>query len=233
VRAADAPEVIERFSAELPLVDVIAAKIALKIGARVERDDLVAAGREGLLDAARRFDASRAVPFGAYATYRIRGAMIDWVRKSVDIPRRAYERLLALEAASEVNEGEAGYAFRERTTPPDVAAAEEHLAAHLAAIAAAATLAVVGRDDAEVRQMPDDPGSDNPEEAFARAEFMAHVERVLDRLPKEAASVVRRHYLEGERLEDIARDLSVSKSWVTRLLTRTTARLAHRLRADL
>jgi hypothetical protein len=43
---------------------------------------------------------------------------------------------------------------------------------------------------------------------------------------------MRRHYLDGERLEDIARDLSVSKSWVSRLLTRTTTRLARRLRAD-
>lgn len=199
---------------------------------RVDRDDLVAAGREGLLDAARRFDANRSVPFGAYATYRIRGAIIDWIRKSVDVPRRAHERLLALEAASEINEGEAGHAFRERTTPPDAAAVEDHLADHLAAIAAAVTLAVVANGESVGHEIPEQAESDNPEEAFARAEFMAYVNRVLDQLPKEAASVMRRHYLDGERLEDIARDLSVSKSWVSRLLTRTTTRLARRLRAD-
>jgi RNA polymerase sigma factor for flagellar operon FliA len=232
VRAADSPEVLARFNEQLGLVDALAGKLALKIGARVDRDDLVAAGREGLLDAARRFDASRSVPFGAYATYRIRGAIIDWIRKSVDVPRRAHERLLALEAASDINEGEAGYAFRERTTPPDAAAVEDHLAHHLAAVAAAATLAVVAHGEAEGHEIPDPAQSDNPEEAYGRAEFLAYVNRVLDQLPKEAASVMRRHYLDGERLEDIARDLSVSKSWVSRLLTRTTARLARRLRAD-
>lgn len=231
-RPGDSPEVLARFNEQLALVDVIAGKLAQKIGARADRDDLVAAGREGLLDAARRFDPSRAVPFGAYATYRIRGAIIDWIRKSVDVPRRAHERLLALEAASALNEGEAGYAFRDRATPPTAAAAEEHLADHLAAIAAAATLAVVARGERDGHEIPEEAQSDNPEEAYARAEFMAYVKRVLEQLPQEAATVMRRHYLDGERLDDIARDLSVSKSWVSRLLTRTTARLARRLRAD-
>jgi RNA polymerase sigma factor for flagellar operon FliA len=232
VRAADAPEVLALFHEHLALVDGIAGTLARKLGTRVERDDLVAAGREGLLDAARRFDASRSVPFGAYATYRIRGAIIDWVRKSVAVPRRAHERLLALEAASEINEGEAGYAFRERTLPPSAAAAEEHLADHLAAIAAAATLSVVARGERNVRELPEAAESDTPEEAYARAEFFAYVKGVIEGLPEEAGTIVRRHYLDGERLEDIARDLSVSKSWVSRLLTRTTARLARRLRSE-
>lgn len=231
MRAPDSPEVLARFNAQLELVELISRKMARRLGAHVDHDELVAAGREGLLDAARRFDATRAVPFGAYATYRIRGAIIDWIRKSVDVPRRAHERLLALEATAAVNEGEAAYAFRDRTMQPARSAAEAHLAEHLAAVAAAASLAVMARRDGQER-VGDEPAPDNPEEAFARAEFLAHVQRALDQLPHEAASVVRRHYLDGERLEDIARELCVSKSWVTRLLTRTTARLARRLRAD-
>lgn len=219
MRAPDSAEVLARFNERLELVDLIARKMARSVGARVDQDELVAAGREGLLDAARRFEPTRGVPFGAYATYRIRGAMSDWIRKSVEVPRRAHERLLALEAASAVNEGEAAYAFRERATLPARSAADAHLAEHLGAVATAATLTLVA-------------AADNPEEAFARAEFLAHVQRALDQLPAEAAAVVRRHYLDGERLEDIARELAVSKSWVTRLLTRTTARLARRLRPD-
>jgi RNA polymerase sigma factor for flagellar operon FliA len=231
VRAPDSPEVLARFNEQLELVELISQKMARKIGARLDRDELVAAGREGLLDAARRFDPTRSVPFGAYATYRIRGAILDWIRTSVAVPRRAHERLLALEAASAVNEGEAAYAFRRRATVAGRSAEEAHLAEHLAAVAAATSLAVMARGEAGWRSS-DEAAPDNPEEAFARAEFLAHVQRALDRLPHEAASVVRRHYLDGERLEDIASELSVSKSWVTRLLTRTTARLAQRLRAD-
>ena len=231
-RAPDPPEVLARFHEQLGLVDGIAGKLARKLGTRVDRDDLVAAGREGLLDAARRFDASRSVPFGAYATYRIRGSIIDWIRKSVAVPRRAHERLLAFEAASAINEGEAGYAFRERTVPASAAAAEAHLADHLAAIAAAATLSVVARGERVGHEVQEAAESDNPEEAYARAEFLAFVTRAIEGLPEEARSVMRRHYLDGERLEDIARDLSVSKSWVSRLLTRTTARLARRLRTE-
>ena len=60
----DSPEVLERFHSQLSLVETIAAHIRRSVGASIEFDDLVGAGREGLLDAARRFDASRGVPFG-------------------------------------------------------------------------------------------------------------------------------------------------------------------------
>src|SRR3954470_10079473 len=169
VRAPDPPAVLARFNERLELVELISRKMARKLGARIDHDELVAAGREGLLDAARRFDPARAVPFGAYATYRIRGAIIDWIRKSVDVPRRAHERLRALEATSAVNEGEAAYAFRERATLPGRSAVEAHLAEHLAAVAAAASLAVMAPADGQGR-IGDEAAPDNPEEAFARVE---------------------------------------------------------------
>ncbi|UCH30833.1 MAG: sigma-70 family RNA polymerase sigma factor, partial [Myxococcales bacterium] len=58
-------------------------------------DDLIAFGFGGLLEAAHRFDPSRGVRFQTFAYHRVRGAMLDGVRKMADLPRRAHRRLQA------------------------------------------------------------------------------------------------------------------------------------------
>jgi RNA polymerase sigma factor for flagellar operon FliA len=72
---------------------------------------------------------------------------------------------------------------------------------------------------------------EGPEDAVARAELLAIVERAIDDLPQEEAALVRRHYLEGERFDHVAETLGLSKSWASRLHTRAMQRLAKRLRS--
>src|SRR6185369_5097148 len=110
-RGPDAPEVLERFQAQLELVDIVARQIARTMGSVVELDDLRSFGREGLLDAARKFDSARGVPFRAYANFRVRGAIIDGIRSSAHLSRRTYERLNGLSAALKTSEGAAEDTF--------------------------------------------------------------------------------------------------------------------------
>jgi len=229
-RSTDTPEILERFTSGLDLVDRLAARIGASLGSSVERDELLATGREGLLDAARRYDPSRGVPFAGYASYRIRGAMLDGIRKAAAMPRRAHERLAALDAVASIGEGELEHAYARAATRPDFGDAEDFLTEHLEAIATAAALASISDTPAAERAHSPEHEPDNPEQAFARAELAARVRAAIGELPAEASAVVRRHLMEGERLEDIARDFAMSKSWASRLLTRTTARLAKRLR---
>jgi RNA polymerase sigma factor for flagellar operon FliA len=230
VRPPDPPEVLERFHEHLELVNMIAGQVRKSIGPAAEHDELLANGREGLLEAARRYDASRGVPFRLYANYRVRGAMIDGVRKAAALPRRTYERLVALQASSTVSEGELEYSGDAKWLPPDVAEAEDLLAEHLSGMAAAAALATLAGRGYDGDGRTDADTSLTPEEELVRAQLIARVKEALGEVSQEAAAVVRRHYLEGERLEDIARDYEMSKSWASRLLTRTTARLAKRLK---
>lgn len=220
----DSPEVLERFHAELALVEIVAAQIARSVGRSIEFDDLVGAGREGLLDAARRFEPGRGVPFRAYANFRVRGAILDGVRQLSLLPRRAYERIAALEAAALVSEGEAEHAFA-KGGAVDPSAADKALSEHLSAIAMAAAVGIATETHGESAD-----SDDSPEEALARAELIQIVRGAIAELSKEEAELVRRHYLEGERLEDIAQDLDMSKSWASRLHTRAVARLSKRLR---
>jgi RNA polymerase sigma factor for flagellar operon FliA len=231
-RAPDAPEVLERFAAQLELVDIVARQTLRALGSLVELDDLKSFGREGLLDAARRFDGARGVPFRAYANFRVRGAMIDGIRSMAQLPRRAYQRLNGLSAALRVSEGAADDTFASPATPTRAQAdlaLGEHLAAMTAAIAVGLIApAAVGEEGEQVQVST----ADSPEDAVSRAELLAVVQSAIADLPDEEAQLVRRHYLEGERFDHVAASLGLSKSWASRLHTRAMQRLAKRLRGS-
>ncbi|HWA75999.1 MAG TPA: sigma-70 family RNA polymerase sigma factor [Polyangiaceae bacterium] len=228
----DEAEALRRFEESLELVDKLARQIGRVVGPSVELDELLSFGREGLLDAARRFDASRGVPFRAYANYRVRGAIYDGVRQISRLPRRTYERLNGLAAAAAVSEG----ALEDVSAPPvpgaGAAVADAALSEHLASFATAMALGFVAepaRGEGGERTSLD--SALDPEEAFASAELLKLVRHAIADLPHEEAELVRRHYLEGERFDLVAAELGLSKSWASRLHTRAMGRLSKRLRA--
>ena len=228
----DSPEVLERFSSALGLVDIIARQVLRTLGGAADLDDLLSYGREGLWDAARRFDDSRGVPFRGYANFRVRGAIIDGVRSSSRLSRRTHERLNGLQAAARVSEG----AFEDLSAPrpPGSGSAEAELALseHLAAMAtamAAGLIAPTAHGDAGERTLVD--LGDNPEQAYGQAQLLALIRSAIAELPPEEAELVRRHYLEGARFDHVAEELGLSKSWASRLHTRALTRLAKRLRS--
>lgn len=215
----------------LELVDIVARQVRRTVGTSVELDELMSFGREGLLDAARRYDPSRGVPFRAYANFRVRGAMLDGVRANARLPRRVHERLRALEAAKDASEGASEDVLGAPAPPGSPSDAERALDTHLAAMATAMALGLVARsgtgEDGE-RVLLDDRA--NPEEAVERAQLSLLVRDAIQELPRAEAELVRRHYFEGERFDHIAETLGLSKSWASRLHTRAVVRLAKRLR---
>lgn len=229
--ARDTPEALERFHGTLDLVDIVARQVRRSIGQHAELDELVSFGREGLLDAARRYDASRGVPFRAYANFRVRGSIVDGVRSLARLPRRVHERLRAFDAASRVSEGAAEDVLGQAPPTDTKALAERALDAHLAAMATAMAVGLIAEsavgEDGE--PTPIDLES-SPEDAVGRAELGHVVREAIAELPHEEAELVRRHYLEGERFDHVAAELGLSKSWASRLHTRAVARLAKRLR---
>lgn len=226
----DPPEVLARFEQHLSLVEPVARQVRKSCGNEVELDDLLSFARVGLLDAARRFDAARGVPFTAYARLRMRGAVIDGARSLKTLPRRVHNKLRSLEAASNYSEGMTEDVLA--TQRPTVgAAAEQALGDHLAGMATAMALGLVARTAYEgegeriaVAQGPD------PEGMVASAEIGQRVREAIATLPPQEAELVRRHYLEGERFDQVSADLGLSKSWGSRLHTRALQRLGKRLR---
>ena len=226
----DSPEVLARFNAELALADTVARQMWVALGKTVELDDLVSSAREGLFDAARRFDAARGVPFRAYANFRVKGAVMDGIRQMAAVPRRAHERIVAMQAAMEVSEGEVQGLFARPTSrqPLSDEEAEECLDEHLGAMATAAAIGLVS--DA----MREGDGAEaelqlNPEVAFLRAEAAQRIREAVANLSPAERTVVERYYQKAEQMEQIAREMKVNKSWVSRLHARALSRLARQL----
>jgi RNA polymerase sigma factor for flagellar operon FliA len=227
----DPPEVLQRFEATLDLADVIARQIRRALGDRAALEDLVSFGQQGLLEAARRYDPERGVPFRAYANYRVRGAIIDGVRASSHLPRRMHERLRGLEAAVSYSEGAVEDLHAPAAAAVGPAEAERALADHLAAMATAMAMGMIAPAAHGESGAPTTvEQADSPEESVARAELIALVREQIDELPSAEAELIRRHYLEGDRFDLVARDLGLSKSWASRLHTRAIGRLSKRLR---
>ncbi|MDQ3820337.1 MAG: sigma-70 family RNA polymerase sigma factor, partial [Acidobacteriota bacterium] len=83
----------------LPLVKFVADRIAVKLPASIDRDDLISAGMIGLLDAVDKYDSSRGVMFKTYAEMRVRGAILDSLRDLDWAPRSMRRRAREVEAA--------------------------------------------------------------------------------------------------------------------------------------
>ena len=225
----DTPDVLQRFKSGLDLVAKISRQVTRTAGLSVSLEELESCGREGLLDAARRFDASRRVPFRAYASYRIRGAMIDGVRQMMPLSRRMWQRLRSLEAMDRLNASLTEDVYGS-SPPRSPKAADEMLADQLAAMATAFAAGLLHErapaGNGEVISRDDE----SPEALVLRRELREAFERAIAVLPTEEATLIQRHYVHGERFDQVAVSLGFSKSWASRLHRRAIARLSKSLR---
>src|SRR5512140_309058 len=93
-RKPDREAIVNEF---LPSIRIHAARLKLRIPPHIETDDLVSSGVVGLLDALNRYDDSRGIKFKTYAEFRIRGAMLDYLREMDWFPRSARQHSTRLQ----------------------------------------------------------------------------------------------------------------------------------------
>lgn len=196
-----------------PLVKSIAQKLRVQLELTSDLDDLMAFGLQGLIEARTRYDPSRGVQFNTFAYYRIRGAILDGVRKMSYMPRRVWIAVKTTDAADSVLEG-IGEA---RAAAPggvreDVENTLDVLGDAMDKITASFLMSAVG-------QGPDD-APETPEETFVDAQQKERVEAVLGALPPREQRIVRAFYFENRPLDEIAKELKISKSWASRIHTK-------------
>jgi RNA polymerase sigma factor for flagellar operon FliA len=225
-RPIDPPDVLNRVRENLPLVDIICHQVRRQLGRTLRMDDIVSYGREGLLAAARTYDAGRGVPFRRWANIRVRGAVIDGIRATSTLPRSVYARLRATEAAaraqSELAEEEAG---RPARTQED---ADRRIGDYLAGVATAIAIGFAGAtidDHGEATER-----APNAEDRLARAELLARIQDAIQELPHAERTLLQRHYFDDVTFEQAAAELGLSKSWASRLHTRAVEMVARSLR---
>ncbi|MFI5305751.1 MAG: sigma-70 family RNA polymerase sigma factor [Polyangiales bacterium] len=191
-----------------------------QLGLEGDSEDLVAFAYEGLLEARQRFDPSRGIQFKSFAYYRVRGAVLDGVRRMAYLPRRAYARLKAAEATDLEGEplGEASSAAGAR---PDAEGSLRAIDGVLGRVAAAYCTAAAADEDAH--------GTHDPERNLLDGEQRTRVLRALELLPEQERFLVRGHYIDGRNFDELAKELGLSKSWASRLHSRALDRMREAL----
>ena len=213
------------------LVKRIAYHLVSRMPPNVEVDDLIQAGMIGLLDAARHYTASKGANFETYAGIRIRGAMLDDVRKSDWTPRSVHRTVREMSEVVRRLENETGHEAR----ATDVAAAlGVSIEDYYRSIADAASCRLfsfdqVGSsdDDGPVSHARDDrpgPADDLEEEDFRKA-----LAGAVEALPEREKLVLSLYYEDELNLREIGAVLDVSESRVCQIHGQALIRLRARM----
>ena len=205
----DAPEMLARFRAELAAVPIHARAMKRRIGRACPLEDLVAFGREGLLDAARSFNEGRGVPFSVWATVRIRSAMIDGLRRWGVSRSTLRELESTADRSGDVTAKPIGRDDHDDAEEPRVRGA-----------------LLLPNDEMDAGFAI---GGPTPEELFEQAELAASVRQVIDALPFAQREVVRGLYFNDQTLLQAAAGAGVGESWGCRLHARALAQMERQL----
>ena len=223
---ADSPEVRKLVEGAVDLVKIIAVQMRRQLGSSLDVDDLISLGHEGLLGAARSFDASRGIPFRGYANLRVRGSMIDGLRTHGGLPRRVYRHLKAMEAGDRVQDAQIEEdGVNPPATPQD---ADAKLSTRLSGIAMAMAAGFISPEVEGMERVPDLAAS--PEEQATRNELVDRVRAAIASRPDAERKLLERHYFDGLTFEDAAQEIGLSKSWASRLHARAIEAVAEDLK---
>lgn len=204
--ADDEPEaLIARYGT---LIERTARRIVARIGLDSVYDDLWSAGALGLIEAKRRFDAGKGASFETFASHRIRGAMIDELRKMDHLPRRMRARMDDLEKTRGRLQQELGRA----ANPEEVAQALEIDMDELAGMEALQEPHVPL--DSVIPLLATDGIIDD---AIDRTRIVAALAGAIEKLPERLQILVALHYQEGLSYREISRIFEVSEPRVCQL----------------
>jgi RNA polymerase sigma factor for flagellar operon FliA len=219
-------ELIEKYRFQ---VRMIAIKVARQLPASFDVDDLISIGFIGLLDAAERFDASKNVKFETFSEFRIRGAMLDELRKQDWLPRSARDRLSDIAAAKEEVENRTGAPATLYEVCGKLKITVKKFQELMRDIGAPALVNI--EDMPEGFELQTSEKAD-PFRLAAQGEAKVLVGRLLSDLPEHEQSVLRFHYYRGLNLKEISVILGVSESRICQLRGQALATLRKRVKKD-
>lgn len=210
----------------MDLLDVVARGVGRQIGSRFDLDDLKGYAHEAISDVVDKFDPSRGVSFKSFARLRLRGAIIDGLRRESGLPRGVAARLRALEA------GDLYIENRSEETSQKAAnadAADQRVQSFLKGLATAYASGLVSRDGEDAAGVTEDREALDPEMAASRKQMRALLDRALTEIGDPEGTILRRHYFLDEDLQDAAAHVGLSKSWGSRLHARGIDKLSQKL----
>ena len=219
----------------LPLVKYLAGRLAVKLPPFIDQEELESYGVFGLLEAVEKYDPDLGASFNAYAYSRVRGAMIDEIRKQNWIPRTVWQKIKHLNSTRERLQKELGESVANEALAGamGITVTELHKIAGQANLLSLSSLdeTVTIADGETVRRgdMIQDPASPDPLDIIEGEESRMLLVKAIGELPEKDRTVLSLYYQEGLTLKEIGRVLTVSESRVCQLHTRALSRLRSKL----
>jgi len=215
-----------------PLVKLVAGRLLMHVGQYVDLEDLTSYGIFGLIDAIDKYNLDKGIKFETYASIRIRGAIIDSIRKMDWVPRSLRAKNKRLEQVYAELSAELG---REPV--------EEEIAEKLSItldeahelIRKTTVISLVSLDD-YMEQNQDgllfniSPSHiENPENAIEKIETRQTLANAIDQLPDKEKKVIMLYYFEEMTLKEISAILGVSESRVSQIHTKAVLLLKSKM----
>ncbi|MCG8413073.1 MAG: RNA polymerase sigma factor FliA [Pseudomonadales bacterium] len=227
VKDKDLNEVVDRYA---PLVKRIAHHLLLRMPASVQIDDLIQSGMIGLLEAAKKYDVSKGASFETYAGIRIRGSMLDEVRKGDWAPRSVHRKSRKVAEAIKTIEARTGKDAKDQEIAREL---NIDLNAYYAILQDATGSRlfsfddIMEGDDSAIELAAGElPG---PCDGLQRDTFKDHLARAIDGLPDREKLVLALYYDEELNLKEIGEVIGVSESRVSQIHSQAAMRLRARL----
>lgn len=218
------------------LVKYLAQKIAIRLPANIELDDLISAGVIGLMDAVDKYDSSRDNKFKTYAEFRIRGAMLDELRSQDWVPRSVREKAKQLERTYAKIEQEKGRQATDVEVCEELKIKPEEYQDLLNEVRSVSLLnfddinSMAKGDKKSLMGLIENGRMPNPFAEISRGNLKDMVEKAINDLPEKQRLVLALYYYEDLNLKEIGKVLDVTESRVSQLHTQAILRLKARLK---
>lgn len=220
----------------VPLLKHIVGRLFFDVPGAVDKDDLFGFGMLGLIGAADSWDSSRGIAFSTFAYPRIRGAILDELRRMDFLPRGRRERVRAVDVAiGELEQVQGGAPSPEAIAEHLGWASDEVDEVFVSAAAAARTSIDGARENGagnDLASMLLDPKSDDPLGSAEYEELKEALIVAIQGLPDQEKTVITLYYAEELLLREIADILGVTESRVSQIHSRAIYRLNRTLLVD-
>ncbi|GGG48554.1 RNA polymerase sigma factor FliA [Pseudohongiella nitratireducens] len=230
VQSANADELV---TLHAPLVKRIAHHLLMRMPSSVQLDDLIQSGMIGLIEAARKYDVSKGASFETYAGIRIRGAMLDEIRRGDWAPRSVHRKFRQVADAVKTVEARTGTDARDQEVADEMGIDLESYYAILQDASGSRLFSFDDLTDTGAEEsIPDALNGEvsGPSEALQADAFRDHLAGAIELLPEREKLVLSLYYDDELNLKEIGKVLGVSESRVSQIHSQAAARLRSRLK---
>ena len=223
------PELREKIILEYaPLVKVVAGRLSMYLGYNVEYEDLVSYGIFGLIDAIDKFDSMKEVKFETYASLRIRGSILDQIRKMDWIPRTIRQKQKRIDAVMRSVEAEKGRPASDEEIAAGLGITDEEYTDWQSQMKITSVVSLNEYLE-QGSEIPSDANAsrhfDSPEKVMEQGELAQMLRESLTLLTEKERRVIELYYYEELTLKEISHVLEVTESRVSQLHTKALQKM--------